>query len=87
MYTQYTSQSLLNNSLLNYQLKGNYTDIEYVNTLSSLSCVYTQYTSHSLFDISLLNYHQQAIVQILNMLIHYPVGYISINNFGHFLNC
>ena len=52
--TQYTTQSLLHNSLLNYQIKGNYSNIEYVNTLSSR--VYTQYTTQSLLNNCLLNY-------------------------------
>jgi hypothetical protein len=64
---QYTTQSLLNNSLLNYQPIGNYTDFEYVNTLSShvynyyapIDYVKNNYVNIDIFniDISALNHN------------------------------
>ena len=44
----------LTTTLLNYQPIGNYSTIQYVDTLSSR--VYTQYVSQSLLNASLLNY-------------------------------
>ena len=57
-----TSNYLLSSTATNlYQLIGNYTNIEYVNTISSRICNY--YTTQTLLNNSLLNY-QPIVWQI-----------------------